>query len=211
MLLDRNELSVSLERASRLALPRHTDTWERKEGQHGCHERGGCNAVSLVNAVVFYAVTEDQWIDKRAPEFLSLAFLSLWSIWAQSQKSSKYSVIPELTIQASAGSTEVQAGTALQGQYHRCDKSYLMETCSHCSNRREWGGHQQPAYEGRLVGCCAQGGTISGSNNNCQVECEDSAAEYKSKQLQKQSLFVKISTEISPSDGKHFIIITMKD
>lgn len=26
MLLDRNELSVSLERASRLALPRHTDT-----------------------------------------------------------------------------------------------------------------------------------------------------------------------------------------
>lgn len=120
-------------------------------------------------------------------------------------------ILWSLTIQASAGSTEVQAGTALQGQYHRCDKSYLMETCSHCSNRREWGGHQQPAYEGRLVGCCAQGGTISGSNNNCQVEREDSAAEYKSKQLQKQSLFVKISTEISPSDGKHFIIITMKD
>lgn len=72
-------------------------------------------------------------------------------------------------------------------------------------------GHQQPAYEGRLVCCCAQGGAISGSHNNCQVEREDSAAEHKSKQLQKQSLFLKISTKISPSNGKHLIIITMED
>ena len=86
-----------------------------------------------------------------------------------------------------------------------------MESCSHCNGR----GEQEEDTNKLLMKdilwvALLKAALFRGSWNNCQVEGKDCVTEHKSMQLQKKSLFLTISTEVIPTNGKRFIIITLK-